>query len=157
MSKVLLIGISKIKGDPLTEVKSAEAVKGKGLYNDRKFKENNDIKSQLTLIEIENVNYFNKISNTSIKPLNFRRNIVTEGIGLNKLINKEFFIGNIKVKGILYMVHALKSCPSELLETNNTDVVFNEDTIFEGNLHILPKSNVTISGSITSGELRDRY
>tara|TARA_Y100000590_G_scaffold386534_1_gene459413 strand:- start:481 stop:927 length:447 start_codon:yes stop_codon:yes gene_type:complete len=99
MSKVLLIGISKIKGDPLTEVKSAEAVKGKGLYNDRKFKENNDIKSQLTLIEIENVNYFNKISNTSIKPLNFRRNIVTEGIGLNKLINKEFFIGNIKVKG----------------------------------------------------------
>ena len=53
----------------------------------------------MTLIEIENVNYFNKISNTSIKPLNFRRNIVTEGIGLNKLINKEFFIGNIKVKG----------------------------------------------------------
>lgn len=65
--------------------------------------------------------------------------------------------GNLKVKGILYMVHALKSCPSELLETNNTDVVFNEDTIFEGNLHILPKSNINISGSITSGELRDRY
>ena len=64
---------------------------------------------------------------------------------------------NIKVKGILYMVHDLKSCPSELLETNNKDVVFNEDKIFDGNLHILPKSNVTISGSITSGELRDRY
>ncbi len=65
--------------------------------------------------------------------------------------------GNLKVKGILYMVHDLKSCPSELLDTNNQDVVFNEDTIFEGNLHILPKSAVNISGSITSGELRDRY
>tara|TARA_X000000950_G_C13776446_1_gene603229 strand:+ start:259 stop:513 length:255 start_codon:yes stop_codon:yes gene_type:complete len=65
--------------------------------------------------------------------------------------------GDLEVKGILYMVHDLKSCPSELLETNNTDVVFNENTIFEGNLHILPKSNVTISGSITSGQLRDRY
>ena len=99
MSKVIEIGITKNKGSVIENVSSAEAVKGKGLYNDRKFKENNDIKSQLTLIEIENVNYFNKISNTSIKPLNFRRNIVTEGIGLNKLINKEFFIGNIKVKG----------------------------------------------------------
>ena len=34
--------------------------------------------------------------------------------------------GNLKVKGILYMVHDLKSCPSELLETNNKDVVYNE-------------------------------
>ena len=72
-------------------------------------------------------------------------------------INGKTVKGNLQVKGILYMAHDLKSCPSELLETNNTDVVFNEDTIFEGNLHILPKSNVSISGSITSGQLRDRY
>jgi hypothetical protein len=65
--------------------------------------------------------------------------------------------GDLKVKGILYMVHDLKSCPSELLDTNNKDVVFNENTVFEGNLHILPKSSVNISGSINSGELRDRY
>jgi len=80
-------------------MKSVDAVKGKGLLNDRKLRENNDKKSQLTLIEIESINYYNKVSKSSIKPLNFRRNIVTEGIELNKLINKEFSIGTVKVKG----------------------------------------------------------
>lgn len=99
MSKVILIGICKTKGGSITAVKSVDAIKGKGLFSDRKFKENNDKKSQLTLIEIENINYYNKVSKTSIKPLNFRRNIITEGIELNRLINKEFSVGNVKVKG----------------------------------------------------------
>jgi len=99
MSKVILLGISNLKGGSIIEMKSVDAVKGKGLLNDRKIKENNDIKSQLTLIEIENINYYNKVSKSSIKPLNFRRNIVTQGVQLNKLINKEFSIGTVKVKG----------------------------------------------------------
>jgi len=99
MSKVILLGISSLKGGSIIEMKSVDAVKGKGLLNDRKMKENNDKKCHLTLIEIENINYYNKVSNSSIKPLNFRRNIVTEGIELNKLINREFSIGTVKVKG----------------------------------------------------------
>ncbi len=80
-------------------MKSVDAIKGKGLKNDRKFKENNDKKNQLTLIESENINYYNKVSNSSINPLNFRRNIITEGVKLNNLVNKEFLIGDVKVKG----------------------------------------------------------
>jgi len=99
LSKVILIGISSLKGGSIKEMKSVDAVKGKGLLNDRKLRENNDKKSQLTLIEIESINYYNKVSKSSIKPLNFRRNIVTEGVELNKLINKEFSIGTVKVKG----------------------------------------------------------
>ena len=99
MPKVILLGISNLKGGSIKEMNSVEAIKGKGLLNDRKLKDNNDKKSQLTLIEIENINYFNKISNTSIEPLKFRRNIITEGIELNKLINKEFLIGKVKLKG----------------------------------------------------------
>ena len=99
MSKVILLGISSLKGGSIKEMKSIDAVKGKGLLNDRKLKENNDKKAQLTLIEIENINYYNKVSNSSIPPLNFRRNIITEGIELNRLVNKEFLIGNVKVKG----------------------------------------------------------
>jgi len=98
MSKVILLGISKVKGAKISEVKSVDAVKGKGLLNDRKFKENNDKKSQLTIIEIENINYYNKVYNSSLTPLDFRRNIVSQGIELNKLINKEFTIGDVKVK-----------------------------------------------------------
>ena len=98
MSKVILLGISNLKGGPMKEMKSVNAIKGQGLLNDRKLKENNHKKSQLTLIEIENIDYYNKISKSSIKPLNFRRNIITKGIELNKLINKDFLIGNVKVK-----------------------------------------------------------
>ena len=53
---------------------------------------------QITLIEIENIDYYNKISKTQIPAIDFRRNIITSGIRLNELVNKEFFIGKIKVK-----------------------------------------------------------
>ena len=98
MSKVVLIGIAKSRGGVIAKMNSVEAIKGKGLLGDRNFKEDNEKKAQLTLIEIENINYYNKTESSSIEPLNFRRNIITEGVDLNKLVNKEFFIGNIKVK-----------------------------------------------------------
>ena len=99
MSKVILIGTAKKSSQNLTSANSVDAIKGKGLLGDRKFKDKNHKKAQLTLIEIENVNYFNKISNSSIKPLEFRRNIVTEGVELNKLVNKDFLIGNVLIRG----------------------------------------------------------
>ena len=99
MAKVHEIGLSSIKGSEILKVSSILAVKGKGILGDRKYKENNDKKAQITLIEIENIKDYNKISNSHIKPLDFRRNIVTEGIKLNDLVNKEFFVGNVKLKG----------------------------------------------------------
>ena len=98
MSKILEICIAKRKGDKPINVESIEASAGKGLVNDRNFKENNDKRKQVTLIEIENINYFNKISKSSIPSINFRRNIITQGVSLNNLKGKTFFIGNVKVK-----------------------------------------------------------
>ena len=73
-------------------------VKGKGIVGDRTFKENNHIKSQITLIEIENINDYNKIAKTNISSIDFRRNIVTENIKLNDLVGCEFYIGKIEIK-----------------------------------------------------------
>ena len=98
MGKIIKIGISKNKGEKLLSLSSIIAVKGKGLTDDRKFKDNNDKMNQLTLIESENISFFNKIANTDIPQLDFRRNLVTENVKLNNLVNKEFFIGTIKVK-----------------------------------------------------------
>ena len=98
MSKVVEIGIVNIKGNQIHNVNKVEALKGKGLLNDRKFSENNQKERQITLVEIENINYFNKKSKANIPPLNFRRNIITENIRLNKLVGKEFFVGNVKLK-----------------------------------------------------------
>ena len=98
MGKVVKIGIANIKGNQIQNVNNVEALKGKGLLNDRKLSENNQKERQITLIEIENINYFNNISKTNIPPLNFRRNIITKNIRLNDLVGKEFFVGNIKLK-----------------------------------------------------------
>ena len=99
MGKVVEIGITDTKGNRVKKVKEVDALKGKGLLNDRKFKENNHKESQITLIEIENINHFNKVSKANIPATDFRRNIVTENIRLNELVDKEFFIGNVKLKG----------------------------------------------------------
>ena len=98
MGKVHEIGIYKNKGDEIVNVNNVEAIKGKGLVNERHFKENNGKRCQITLIEIENINYYNRITGTTIPAINFLRNIITEGIQLKELVDKEFFIGVVKVK-----------------------------------------------------------
>ena len=98
MGKVLEIGISENKSNKIVNVNEVEVIKGKGLVGEKHFKENNKKRSQITLIEIENINHYNKITGTKIPAINFLRNIVTQGIRLNALIGKEFFIGKVKVK-----------------------------------------------------------
>ncbi len=98
MPKVVEIAISESSKKVMKNVDSVESIAGKGLLNDRHFKEGNEKKSQITLIEIENINHYNQITRTSILPKDFRRNIITEGIKLNALVGSEFFIGEVKVK-----------------------------------------------------------
>ena len=98
LGKVLEIGISENKSNKIVNVNVVEAIKGKGLVGEKHFKEDNKKRCQITLIEIENINHYNKITETTIPAINFLRNIVTEGIQLNVLTGKEFFIGAVKVK-----------------------------------------------------------
>ena len=100
MGKVLKIGISKNIGSEIQiqSLNEVEAIAGKGLINDKHFKDGNEVRCQITLIEIENINYYNRISNTTIPAISFRRNIITEGIKLNELVGKEFIIGVVRVK-----------------------------------------------------------
>ena len=98
MGKVLEIGIFENKSNKIVNVSDIEAIKGKGLVGEKHFKENNKKRCQITLIEIENINHYNKITRTTIPAINFLRNIVTEGIKLNELVGKEFLIGSVKVK-----------------------------------------------------------
>ena len=145
MSQVIQIGIHESKGDEVRAIDTVEAVKGKGLVNNRHFKENNEKKSQITLIEIENINYYNKISKTQIASINFRRNIITSGIKLNELLNKEFYIGKVRVKA-----HDLcRPCKylQELLKQNNIIKEF----LHKGGLRceILTSGKICIGDKIT--------
>ena len=98
MGKVIKIGITDTKGSRICSVNKVKTLKGKGLFNDRKLRDENKKDKQITLIEIESINFYNNKFGTNFEPLNFRRNIVTKNINLNNLIGKEFLVGNIKLK-----------------------------------------------------------
>ena len=51
MAKVFEIGITHHSGNKIIKIDSVNAIAGKGLVNDRFFKENNHKNAQLTLIE----------------------------------------------------------------------------------------------------------
>ena len=145
MSQVIQIGIQESEGDKVRAIDTVKAVKGKGLVNNRHFKENNEKKRQITLIEIENINYYNNISKTLIPSINFRRNIITSGIRLNELLNREFYIGKVRVKA-----HVLcRPCKylQELLKQNNIIKEF----LHKGGLRceILSSGKIRIGDKIT--------
>ena len=88
VSKVFKIGISKDDGQKINEISEIEVLSGKGISGDRHFRDYNGYKGQITLIEKENIDYYNNKYKTKIPYIDFRRNIVTEGIELNSLIEK---------------------------------------------------------------------
>ena len=100
MSKVFKIGITEMNNKSINEVDSINVVLNKGILGDRHYKEFNDPYCQLSLIEAENIDYYNLKYGLNISYVNFRRNIVTKGVQLNDLVGKKFSIGNAKVEGI---------------------------------------------------------
>ena len=98
MSKIIEIGITKESNKKIEKVKSIEVVAGKGIKGDRYFHDVTEKRKQLTLIESEKIDYYNKTFNTNFTYLEFRRNLVTQNIQLNDLIGKTLIIGEIKIK-----------------------------------------------------------
>ena len=98
MSYVSNICITKESGEKMQEINSVEVIANKGIVSDRYFKEDNDKDIQITLIQSENVDYYNQISGTNFSPTDFRRNIITKGISLNELVGKEILVGKVKMK-----------------------------------------------------------
>ena len=100
MAEVYKLGITGDNNKKIQEVDSIEVVANKGVIGDRHFKDYNDPYCQLSLIESENIDYYNTKYGLNISYVDFRRNIVTKKIQLNDLIGKNFFIGKVQVEGI---------------------------------------------------------
>ena len=100
MSEVYKLGISIKNNQPINEVNSIDVLTNQGVVGDRHFKEFNDPYNQLSLIESENIDYYNSKYNSNIDYLDFRRNIITKGIKLNDLIDKKILIGNVEIEVI---------------------------------------------------------
>ena len=117
MSEVYKLGISNKNNQQINEVNSIEVLANQGVVGDRHFKEFNDPYNQLSLIESENIDYYNIKHGLNIPYISFRRNIITKGIKLNDLVGKKFQVGNVKLEGI----DLCRPCRhlSEVLEQDN--------------------------------------
>ena len=102
MGKIEAINISNISEANTFYVNQAYLEKGKGIVNDRYYENFKEKKEQVTLINIEEINNFNKQVRQNIEPKDFRRNIIVSGIDLNKLIDKQ-----IKINQVILKIHEI--------------------------------------------------
>tara|TARA_Y100001970_G_scaffold46086_1_gene57952 strand:- start:3 stop:452 length:450 start_codon:yes stop_codon:yes gene_type:complete len=100
MPKVFKIGIAKNNGQPIKEIDYINLIAGKGIVGDRFFCDENESRSQLTLIEKEKIDIYNEKFKLNLDYLDFRRNIITQNIELNYFVNKKLKIGEAVLLGI---------------------------------------------------------
>tara|TARA_B100001063_G_scaffold135119_1_gene126394 strand:- start:406 stop:852 length:447 start_codon:yes stop_codon:yes gene_type:complete len=117
MSEVYKIGITINNNKKIKEVNSIKVLANQGVIGDRHFKEFNDPYNQLSLIESENIDYYNIKYGLNIPYIDFRRNIITKGIQLNDLVGKKFQIGRVELEGIDLCRPCRHLC--EVLNQNN--------------------------------------
>jgi len=95
MGKIKAINISNLDGENTIYVNQAILMKNKGIINDRYYENFINNYEQVTLIESEKIDDFNKKIRKKIDHKDFRRNIITSGIDLNNTINKKIQINNV--------------------------------------------------------------
>ena len=144
MSEVYKIGISNKNNQKIKEVNSIDVLANQGIIGDRHFKEFNDPYSQLSLIESENIDYYNIKYGLNIPYIDFRSNIITKGIQLNDLVGKKFQIGRVELKG----VDLCRPC-RHLSEILNQDNIIRE-FLRKGGLRcqILSSSSIEVGNKI---------
>lgn len=111
---VVSIHVAPEASAPMQSITEARAVPGKGLEGDRYFSGRGSYSPrasfggrEVTLIEIETVealfggvvNAEGERSSIKLSPVETRRNIATAGVPLNHLVDKEFWVGEVLMRG----------------------------------------------------------
>ena len=102
---VISIHIAPTGAAPMKSVTNAKAVAGRGLEGDRYYTKLGTYSNQagsgrdVTLIEIEAINGLKRDYEVQLDSGQPRRNIVTLGVALNHLVEKEFRIGDVVLRG----------------------------------------------------------
>ena len=98
MPKIKAINITNLSGESTIYINQAILKRNKGIINDRYYENFKEKYEQVTLIESEKISYFNNNIKKKFNYKDFRRNIITTGIDLNKMINKKIQINNVVLK-----------------------------------------------------------
>ena len=102
---VVSVHIAPTATAPMQSVRRVKAVAGKGLEGDRYAKKigtysnNPGSGRDVTLIESEAIEALRRDYHVELDAGESRRNIVTQGISLNHLVDKEFRVGEVILRG----------------------------------------------------------
>ena len=101
---VVSISIAPSEGEPTRLVDQVRAIAGRGLEGDRYCKPDGeaweDPGKEITLIGVEAIDAMSREIGVALEYKDARRNIITRDVPLNDLIDKEFAVGGVRVKGI---------------------------------------------------------
>jgi MOSC domain-containing protein YiiM len=104
-AKVVSLHIAATAAAPMKSVRQVQALDGKGLEGDRyankvgTFSRDPGSGREVTLIEIEALEALQRDYHIKLEPGLTRRNIVTRGVYLNHLIEREFAVGAVVLRG----------------------------------------------------------
>lgn len=98
---VVAINITPIAETALQSVNEVRALPGRGLEGDRYFDQTKgEPRRELTLVEAEAIEAFRTEFKIDFGLDGTRRNLITRGVPLNHLVGKEFWIGEVKARGL---------------------------------------------------------
>jgi MOSC domain-containing protein YiiM len=99
--KVISINITPVAEGPMQLLDEVRAIPGRGLEGDRYFDhEEKRPDRELTLVEAEAIEALRSEFKVDFDLNGTRRNVVTRGVPLNHLVGKEFWIGEVKARGV---------------------------------------------------------
>src|SRR2546428_13870325 len=104
--EVVSIHIAPKAEDPMRSVRTVRAIAGRGLEGDRYFRASGTYSDrpgparEITLIESEAIAAMALDNDLAISPGDARRNVVTRGVPLNHLVDQEFLVGGVRLRGI---------------------------------------------------------
>jgi MOSC domain-containing protein YiiM len=103
--RVVAIFVSPRCGEPMQSVESVETVAAKGIIGDRKFRDGaggqkDQPDREITLIEAEAIDAVNRDYELRLDPIETRRNLLTCGVALNHLVDREFSVGPVRLRGL---------------------------------------------------------
>lgn len=106
--KIVSLLISQNPKNSMQEVNQIVLEEGKGIFGDKYYNQEGTFSKKgeveedrhVTLLEVENINSFNERNGKSINYKDLGKNIIISNCDLNNLVDKEFQIGNVVLKGI---------------------------------------------------------
>ena len=142
MGKIEAINITNISEENTFYINQAILEKGKGIVNDRYYGNFKEKKEQVTLINLEEINNFNKQINQKIDAKDFRRNIIVSSINLTELINKKIMINDVTLK-IHEICQPCKYLQDKIKIPNLVKMLINKSGV---------RAEILTSGSLSVGD-----